>query len=145
MNKELLLSVARACREADPEEFTMERYSNQHYKNGAFVCSTPACALGNLAARQDLQQRLALAPSGWLGLDGTPVDCDSPAMCELFDLEQAEMRELFGSFGCGGKGHYYDDSLDELVDDEVITDPIKAAEYIENFVARKEQKNAKSE
>src|SRR5688572_21144506 len=47
MNEENFLKLIQAVEEADPREFHMHRFVN--------ACGTPACVLGNYAAREDLQ------------------------------------------------------------------------------------------
>lgn len=136
VQKQRLLDVARACREAPkPNDFTMERFGNQ--------CGTPACALGHYAMRTDLQDRFTLVKPAedymWpmLEFDGQVQWCDGEDICEWFGITQDEAIELFASTGCTG----YVPGEDEDDDDErpdFVTDPIKAAEYIEDFVRRHE-------
>ena len=127
-HKQRLLDVARACRETKhASDFNMNYFVN--------VCGTPACALGNYAARPDIQGRFSLDPKDKeILLDGECVNYFYDEVIDYFGLHDVEEAdELFGPFGCGGtkdfSGH---------LDDSIITDPIKAAEYIEDFVRRYE-------
>jgi hypothetical protein len=138
VNKQRLLDVARACREApEPEKFTMENFAN--------ACGTPACALGNYAVRRDLQDKFELNTSDyyrvpWLFFDGHPSSYHYREVTEWFGISYADAEELFSAAGCGGRVEVVEDE-DGDAEDVVypITDPIKAAEYIEDFVRRHEQ------
>lgn len=111
MNKERLLNVARACRETKfPDRFNMGTYS--------WICGTPACAIGNYAARADLQDEFTLDRLGNLNRnDGDYYG--SSSLEEHFGVGRDAAYELFGSRGCGN-----------------AKTAIEAAEYIEAFVAR---------
>jgi hypothetical protein len=115
MNKERLLNVAKALREApEPEKFTMTHMVHD--------CGTPACAMGHYAARGDLQdvfvidrgmrQKFAYVT---LSNGGHNV---WPSMMKHFDISRVECDELFEVDGC----------------DRAET-AIAAAEFIERFVA----------
>lgn len=114
MNRERLLNVARACREAKtPEMFSMRRVKHP--------CGTPACALGQYAARPDLQSEFRL------GNDTSCVAVTSGRysyrrLCDHFQITEDDCDRLFGVWGCN------DARL-----------PIEAAEYIERFVATQAQ------
>lgn len=138
MNKQRLLDVARACREAPvPTAFSMERFAN--------MCGTPACALGHYAVRRDLQNRFELKKhesygSMWLHFDGELSGYDNNDVCDWFGIDIDQAVELFAAEGCGGVLETVEDEDgDEEEALNPITDHIKAAEYIENFVRRHEQ------
>jgi hypothetical protein len=138
MNKQRLLDVARACREAPvPAKFTMENFAN--------ACGTPACALGHYAVRRDLQDKFELKTMPqyhvpWLVFEGKTTGYDHTEVCEWFDIAPSEATELFAADGCGGQVETVEDEYgDEDEELRPITDPIKAAEYIEDFVRRHEQ------
>jgi hypothetical protein len=117
MNKERLLNVAKALRESpEPKAFTMVR---------VHTCGTPACALGHYAARRDLQQVFQLSPTAefgeltigvWGATRSTNAWLDFVA--HHFGITKDQAYRLFGGFGC----------------DNAQT-PIRAASYIERFVA----------
>lgn len=118
-----LLNVAKACRETKtPEAFSMDRLI---YSTGMCgqPCGTPACALGNYAARRDLQRTFRIdIEASVLGGQSAYVDGpydDGEAYFGL-DPSKSEWEELFGLRGCG----------------EAKTAK-QAARYIERFVARK--------
>lgn len=131
MNKQRLLDVARACREApNPAGFTMERFAND--------CGTPACALGHYACRPDLQDKFSLRNMTvygrpWLAFEGNVSSYDRRGVLDWFGIDEDESEELFGVLGCGGTEEEDEDG--EPVDCPV-KDPIAAALYIEAFVAR---------
>lgn len=126
MHADRLLNVAKALRESpNPEQFTMGRVSNP--------CGTPACAIGHYVARPDLQSDFKPVPpdhhlmsdTGGTGhvllSDGKAVFFSSKQLRDHFDLDECDFDDLFnGSWGC-------DDARTAL----------QAAEYIENFVARR--------
>lgn len=135
MNKELLLAVVRALREApNPERFSMRAYVHEKRLwdlDGKDLpedwCGTPACALGHLGARTDLQDVLRIR-NGMLVYKDPDTDGDlMPALytdsqlTRAFDLDYEEMFDLFSEFGC----------------DNAAT-ATEAADYIEAFVKRKE-------
>lgn len=122
-----LLNVALATREA------IDPFSMQYF---AHPCGTPSCALGNYAARTDLQQdfiigRTELGTKSWGGRpnewwpqhleSGDSDGVDSEVVCKYFGLTYIEVRELFAQHGCGGASNNKE----------------KAASFIEAFVARK--------
>lgn len=117
MNKERLLNVAKALREAaHKERFTMKRYIH--------TCGTPGCAYGHYAGRPDLQDIIRISgqciyytkrdDAG----DNVFADYDDKEICEHFGFTEDEARELFREDGCGG-----------------ATTADEAADYIERFVA----------
>lgn len=135
MNKQRLLDVARACREARvPGKFSMENFANE--------CGTPACALGHYADRRDLQDRFELKRSGyhnkpWLFFDGHPSGYHSDDVLEWFGINDDEAEELFAAEGCGGgETCEYDEDGDPVI--RYVTNHLEAAEYIEDFVRRHE-------
>lgn len=113
IKKRRLLNVAKACRESKhAADFTMERFGH--------VCGTPACALGNYAARRDLQDDFSLSKFGSLrerrhrhdiGINDEPV-------LKHFGITNDQSDQLFGQNGCGN-----------------AMTAIQAAKYIERFVA----------
>lgn len=121
-----LLNVARAVREGDPKNFTMDYYG--HYVEGSIknTCGTPACALGHYAARRDLQKTMRLSIDGEVcNAKGKYIDAVHTAS-KLFGITEGEGWELFDSDGCGN-----------------AHTPKAAARYIERFVARKMKENTK--
>lgn len=121
MNRERLLNVARALREApNPEKFDMG--SEIHRR-----CGTPACAWGHYAAREDLQSawKVERDKGGYFDVreigTGRWASYDDDALLDHFDITPKERLELFDADGCGG-----------------AQTPIEAAEYIEEFVRRHE-------
>ena len=125
MNKERLLNVAKALREApNPTAFTMATFQE---------CGTPACALGHYAARQDLQTAFELGeiwgivPRGQrdeYGNRSMTLEYAGTEVCEHFGITHVQATELFADggehtpVGCGNPNN-----------------AIEAAEYIERFVA----------
>lgn len=119
MNKERLLNTTVALRESRaPKSFSMEKYMH--------ICGTPACVIGNYAARNDLQDFLRLATADERTQSGSsmryvssgnPADYDSPAVLQHFGLTPAQAEELFGANGCG-----YAETAEEAI------------AYIERFV-----------
>jgi len=120
IHKKRLLNVAKACRETKfPKAFTMSQYTRME---GDWPCGTPGCALGNYAARRDLQRGFLIDSYGnardrvcGLGL--------LPAAERHFGLAFGEVHRLFGPNGCGS-----------------AKTAKQAARFIENFVKRKERK-----
>lgn len=101
MNKERLLNVAKALREApDPKQFTMLRFG----KPGD-TCGTPCCALGHYAIRKDLQKTFSLGRRGDLcrASDSQQhfVGVDDDIVLKHFGINYAESDALFGMRGCG--------------------------------------------
>jgi hypothetical protein len=106
-----LLNVARALRESpNPDRFTMNDW--QH-------CGTPCCAIGHYAARADLQDLLQLDRSCGLERQGSGATVDASELFAHFGIGIKEWEELFAHDGCGN-----------------AQTAIRAAEYIEAFVAR---------
>lgn len=121
VQRKRLLNVARACRETKtPDLFTMRAF--------AHPCGTPACALGNYAARRDLQRSFYLvnrvqgSEPYWLQPAGTTytVGFDGQEVHEHFGIDYDESQELFGPNGCRS-----------------ASTGNKAADYIERFVEAK--------
>lgn len=124
MNVDRLMLVIRALEEAPhPERFTMKLYL--HVDEAYYIdrpelkcaakyeenwCGTPACALGHLAAREDLQNIMRIdAPT--FSIRYREPDSDGyfeQAMCadtrlqEWFDLDKHDLMLLFDENGCGG-------------------------------------------
>jgi hypothetical protein len=99
MNKDKIRIVIKALKETPhADRFSMESWGHP--------CGTPACAIGNYAARTDLQDELKLIPNerGWQQLtsarNGMAVALDD--VSEMFDLSEVEADILFGPNGCGG-------------------------------------------
>ena len=98
----------------------MSRYTN--------TCGTPACALGHYACRTGLQKTFKITRwgtnKGLIALRGTEgrkyIGVDSPHVFKHFGIDYDEANELFGGVGCGD-----------------AHTAIEAAEYIENFVAKR--------
>lgn len=136
MNKERLLNVARALRESpNPDRFDMGLYVHDPYSyepnDDADIleapdgwCGSPACAMGHYAARTDLQDLLYIRDDGFhrfrMAFSATQQSAyhNSRKVLAHFDLDDEQIEELFGSFGCG-----------------FAKTPTEAAEYIEKFVA----------
>lgn len=110
MNRERLLNVAKALRESPkPDKFGMHRYG---------TCSTPMCALGHYAARQDLQDFLTMRNWGVAyAATNDSADYWDPETRQHFEISAGEAEALFGPEGCN----------------DACT-PLEAAEYIEHFV-----------
>lgn len=118
-----LLNVALACRESpSPDRFHMG--NDVHHK-----CGTPACAMGNYAARTDLQDFCSIREINvagepffemWIGESRAFCFWDSEENCSYFGITPTEGYALFYARGCGD-----------------AKTPNQAAEYIERFVARK--------
>jgi hypothetical protein len=116
-----LLNVARATREALPQDFKMDRFAHS--------CGTPACAFGHYCARTDLQSAFKLMNLKTLAGDRYewyPVDRESEQPVGLlsllmlihFDISESQAMELFSTDGCGN-----------------ARTPEAAASYFERFVA----------
>lgn len=118
MNKERLQNVIRAIREGRKEDFSMTSW--------ATPCSSPACALGHYAFRQDLQEVFKLHSNAvFIGASSQP-DAVYGGVAMHFDISGDEARDLFASSGCRRVGN-----------DENITAE-DAMEYFENFIAEHE-------
>ncbi len=111
MNKERLLNVAKALREApEPEKFTMIQFVHLAPEGG---CGSPACALGHYAFRQDLQSAFTQDTFG----PQSGIGCASEEVLVHFGITEMQACQLFDSRGC----------------DDANT-PTEAADYIEKFV-----------
>lgn len=126
-----LLNAATALRESEqPSKFDMIKYVNQ--------CGTPACVFGHYAARTDMQNLIQISKL-WDGftLEYTErtqlayndknltqlykgADYDDDLVLEHFGITYDESNDLFSHVGCNH-----------------ARTAIKAAEYIENFLADK--------
>jgi hypothetical protein len=110
-SEQRLLDVAQACRETKfPEKFDMSRYTH--------FCGTPGCAIGNYAAREDLQDLLYLT-NGTLHFR-SPTLMSGGVILGWFGISSTEWHELFGHMGCN---HAKTASA--------------AADFIEQFVSKK--------
>jgi hypothetical protein len=109
-NFELLLVALRDANKNDEhrENFTMLSFGH--------ICGTPACVLGHLAHRRDLQsvffledmELIDVVTDGYVQLE---------TLLEFFDIGKNEYYRLFGPYGCG----------------DAVS--LKGAiEYIENFI-----------
>lgn len=135
-----LLNVARALRESPaPKEFTMEHWFHEvpdcTIKEGS--CGTPACALGHLALRKDLQTSFGYGYDGYgwgfganLTFRGEKVQFDDVRysegghpVLEYFGIDGFDFEALFGTEGCGR-----------------AKTTKAAAQFIERFVARRSKK-----
>lgn len=116
MNLLRMNALVVANRES-PHPFTMRWFTWP-----STPCGTPACLLGNYAARTDLQSDFRMDPrltrilANWGTAPFTSVE-----IAEHFDLSRWEIEALFGSKGCGGAGENRE----------------KALAYVEAFIARK--------
>jgi len=90
-------------------------------------CNTPACLMGNYAARTDLQDTFFISARGNLELRSRPHRAltdywdVSFALRQHFDLTDEEVNDLFNGNGCDGAQE----------------DRAKAIAYVEAFIARK--------
>jgi hypothetical protein len=133
MNTERLLLAVRAIEEAEhPERFAMAGYIHGPDPYGALQeypkawCGSPACILGHLAAREDLQdffkaQDMSLVYNTPIDEWSNYVSFTDARLSAWFGLTSGEMLELFGSEGCGG-----------------ATTVEEASEYIKQFIALKD-------
>jgi hypothetical protein len=136
VNKERLLKVAKALREApEPEKFDMRAHVHP--------CGTPSCAFGHYAARRDLQDSFSIDSSRvsarlpYQGVhlnDGTEVCFSDDVVLAHFDLNEEEAGELFGSMSANPM-----DNIPEAYARLARTckTSLEAAEYIERFVAER--------
>lgn len=136
MNKERLLKVAKALREApDPGKFDMGRHVH--------TCGTPSCAFGHYAARRDLQDAFSIdatrvsARLPYQGVhlnDGTEACFSDDVVLAHFDLNEEDAGELFGSLSANPT-----DNIPETYARLARTcnTPLEAAEYIERFIAER--------
>lgn len=90
-------------------------------------CGTPACVLGNFAARRDLQRLFTIdldaASDFYVACNGEPFYFhDAEKACDYFGLDSNddELDKLFGSNGCGN-----------------AQTPQEAIDFIEEVIARK--------
>jgi hypothetical protein len=116
VNKDRLLNVARALREAKTAEcdFDMSFYVHE--------CGTPACALGHYAARRDLQDRFKIVVGAAHSFLANASDGRSVMPGDVaghFAISIHDAGDLFDVDGCGG-----------------AKTPAVAAAFIEAFVAR---------
>lgn len=127
MNKERLLNVARALRDAHADDkLRAEFYMGVEVHE---ACGTPACALGHYAARSDLQDvwKIEKRPrSGMFRMvftrpeehDGEEIAYyDDAAVFNHFGIDEDDHAALFSAEGC-----------------DLATTPLEAAEFIENYV-----------
>lgn len=110
MNKQNFEILIRATKEMEhPERFDMSTYVHSTFKEVPMEwCGTPACMLGNLGARSDLQQLLMIDDGCLTWVEATkPADVEwlrytDPRICAFFDITENEAAELFGPDGCSG-------------------------------------------
>lgn len=115
MNKQNFEILVRATQEmAHPERFAMHTYIHNAFERQerhipAEWCGTPACLLGNLATRNDLQQLLKVDDGclAWVELECDDdklgwIRYSDPRICKHFDITEDEAAALFGPEGCGG-------------------------------------------
>jgi hypothetical protein len=95
LNRENFRKLIQSTLDADPKNFTMKVYSR---------CGTPACVLGNYAARSDLQSLLTInlgpyAPLMLAKPDGLHENTAywSDEVCEHFGINAADAEELFAA------------------------------------------------
>lgn len=112
-----LLQLIKTTHEA--EEFNMGHYS---------YCGTPACILGNYAARTDWPHPFALrtdgtSPYGWISLktDTLHLMWDDEHILGHFGLVTVEADSIFSHWGCDNAG----------------TNKEKAIRYLRKFVGQK--------
>jgi hypothetical protein len=122
MNRERLMNVVRALREAPPEvarRFDMHRYVHR--------CGTPACAFGHYAARTDLQNAFEInRDSSTAYVITSRGDVPDPLEIERhFDLNEDDHIDLLGTEGCRN-----------------AKTTTEAADYIEAFIARQDAEQA---
>lgn len=117
MNRENFEKLLQANREAKPELFNMALFVGEPN-----TCGTPACLLGNLALRPDLQSAFRAVPrngGGIIGPDAMQVFSDDVQVQEYFDITQDQAIHLFDAAGCNN----------------ARTDRDKALAYVEHFMA----------
>lgn len=134
-------NLVTATKEADADTFDMTRYVYDGNQPGT-ACGTPACLLGNYAARTDLQRfikveltsypRDATYRSEYADLKYVRNGCLASYMAapvqKHFGLSQSEAENLFADDGCN----------------DAQTDKAKALRYVRKFVAAKKREYAKS-
>lgn len=92
-------------------------------------CGTPACAIGNYAARKDLQKTFKLfgpraGEPGTLASNGSKVlTIESDKVLNHFGITTSESTKLFSSYGCGN-----------------AKTPLAAAKFIRKFIKEKTAK-----
>jgi hypothetical protein len=129
VNKGRLLNAVKALRESTrPDLFTMDRYvydwSYMERCGGENLCGTPGCVLGHYASRRDLQDFLLIDSRYFLRYakyEYRSVIFDDRPVCNHFDITEDEADLLFGPRGCNN-----------------ARTSIEAADFIEEFVRRKE-------
>jgi hypothetical protein len=136
LNKQRLLNVAKALREAPvPEKFDMGRHVH--------TCGTPSCAFGHYAARSDLQDEFSIDSSresahlpyqGVYLKNGAGICFSDDVVLTHFDLDEDDIGELFGSMAANPTDNN-PETYARLA--RTCQTPIEAAEYIEQFVARR--------
>lgn len=116
-NKERFRNLIRATEEANPENFSMLTYGWGE-NDDDHACGSPACVLGNYAARGDLHGVFTLEP---LYQGAYPMVRLSPSLvgdeyrrsalsytdaviCDHFGITMRESEELFAEDGCDGAG-----------------------------------------
>jgi hypothetical protein len=135
MNKEHMLILVRANQEMEhPERFTMETYVHNDWQCTRSDlpmewCGTPACLLGNFAARTDLQPLMCVVDDSLAWVEPIPDDaltngwlryCDE-RICKFFDITEDEAAALFSVDGC-----------------DKATTRDAALAYVEDFMAERE-------
>ena len=115
------------------EKFDMSRYgymaSYDSKGTDLLGCGTPACVLGHVGARRDLQSFLQLTTHGHvkyvreLAYSPREADYSDERLCKYYGITSAEAADLFGSNGCND-----------------AKTPRAAAWFIEKFCRRKERK-----
>lgn len=121
MNRENFEKLLQANREAPAELFNMDVFFG-----APTACGTPACLLGNLALRPDLQSTFVykkpMRPVNF-GHVGTAereyIHLDGAEVCEHFGITSEQADALFDSDGCNNAG----------------TNRDKALAYVEHFMA----------
>jgi len=107
--------------------FSMHNWTWGLFGGEQISCNTPACLMGNYAARPDLQDTFFISDFGNLELCSNPGRAlydfydVTTALETHFDLTDEEVGELFNGDGCDGARQ----------------DRGKAIAYVEAFIARK--------
>ena len=115
INVERFKNLIRATAEADPKHFNMAFFGQ---------CGTPACVLGNYAAREDLQDAFCFEDNTVkLCGSGVRISYANIAVRDHFGITAEETQRLFASWGC---------SLAET--------PAEAVGYLQRFLSRKQQR-----
>lgn len=143
MNKEHMMLLVKANKEmTHPERFTMATYvhnreapyeiNGEESRPPLEWCGTPACVLGNLGAREDLQQLLRIRDGALEFVEHVATDVlnigsySDERIRDYFDLTTNECYDMFGCDGCNDAK-----TLDE------------ALAYIESFIADNEGSTAR--